>query len=106
MELKDKIKKALKEVYGDFETNLEVEYENRVTSSLLTGDTKNREEWSTYNQVMLELKHNLKDTLKVKQLQYELTEDSDPNKVCIGLISGLKIKSKELERLYFKIMNF
>ena len=106
MELKGKIKTALKEVYGNFETGLEIEYETRITETLLTGDTKNKEEWATYNQVMLELKHNLKNMLKVKQLQYELTDNANPNEVCIGIIKGLEIKTDELNRLYYKIMNF
>lgn len=106
MELKDKIKKALNDVYGNFETNLEVEYETTITDNLLNGNRQNRMEWATYNQVIIELKHNLKNMLKVKQLQYELTDDKDPNEVCISVIDGLNVKTEELNRLYDKIMNF
>jgi hypothetical protein len=106
MELKDKIKIALSEVYGEFKTGLEIQYEARLTETLLTGDTRNREEWVTYNQVMIELKHNLKDMLRVRQLQYELTDDSRPNEVCLGIIKDLGVKTTELDRLYYKIMNF
>jgi hypothetical protein len=55
---------------------------------------------------MLELKNNLKDTLKVKELQYKLTDDVDPNEVCIEIIETLEIKTPELDRLYNKIKNF
>ena len=106
MDLKNKIKKALTEVYGNFETELEIEYETRITENLLHGNRQDRIEWATYNQVIIELKHNLKNMLKVKQLQYELTDGKNPNEVCINVIDGLKIKSDELERLYVKIMNF
>jgi hypothetical protein len=45
----------------------------------------------TYNQVMLELKFSLKDSLKVKQLQYILTEDVDYNIECLRVIEGVEI---------------
>lgn len=106
MDLKDKIKSELHKVYGKFETVLEIEYEARITQSLLTGDTKNKEEWVTYNQVILELKNNIKNMLIVKQLQYELTNDTNPNEVCIGVLQSLKFKTEELDRLYYKIINF
>lgn len=106
MDLKSKIKSALNEVYGNFESGLEVEYESRVTEILLNGDIRHREEWVTYNQVILELKHTLKNMLKVKQLQYELTESLSPRDTCISIIEGLESKSDELDRLYYKIMAF
>jgi hypothetical protein len=106
VELKDKIKNKLREVYGGFQTYLEYEYENRITENLCTGTNKSKEEWLTYNQVILELKHNLKDMLKVKELQYRLTENEEPNEVCISLIESLSTKTPELERLYYKIINF
>jgi arginine utilization protein RocB len=62
--------------------------------------------WLTYNQVILELKHSLKDNLKVKELQYKLTEEVDPNEVCIEVMEEVKNLSPELERLYYKIRNF
>ena len=106
VELKDKIKDKLREVYGGFQTYLEYEYENRITDNLCTGTDKSKEEWLTYNQVILELKHNLKDMLKVKELQYHLTEEEEPKEACISLIEGLTTKTPELERLYHKIINF
>ena len=106
MELKNRIKKELSKVYGKFETGLEVEYETVVTNNLIFGNRRNREKWVTYNQVIIELKHNLKNMLKVKQLQYELTDNNNPNKVCISIIKGLDVTSNELDRLYDKIIDF
>jgi hypothetical protein len=106
VEIKDKIRSVLREVYGDFETYLEHEYEDRITENLYNGTIKNKREWMTYNQVVLELKHNIKDMLKVKELQYHLTEDDEPRKVCISVLNKVKIKTPELERLYNKIKNF
>ena len=106
MDLKNKIKVELTKVYGEFETGLEVEYETVVTNNLLFGDIQNRKEWVTYNQVIIELKHNLKDMLKVKQLQYELTDNNNPKSVCIGVLKELEDKSSELDRLYYKIIDF
>lgn len=97
---------VLREVYGEFETYLEHEYENYVTENLSMGDITNKQKWLTYNQVVIELKHNLKDMLKVKELQYKLTESLEPREVCIEVIEPLKNKSPELERLYNKIRNF
>jgi hypothetical protein len=54
----------------------------------------------------LELKNTLKDMLKVKELQYKLTENLDPNEVCIEVLETVKERSPELERLYNKIRNF
>jgi hypothetical protein len=44
--------------------------------------------------------------LKVKELQYKLTENSDPNEACIEVIETYNYKTPELERLYNKIKNF
>lgn len=106
MDLKVKIRKALRESYGDFVTNLEGEYQDRIIEALLNDDFKNKREWVTYNQVILELKHNIKDYLRVKELLYRLTDKEDPKKACIEVIKEVKIKTPELERLYYKIMNF
>lgn len=106
MDIRAKIKQALREQYGDFETHLEHVYEKKLTENLAGGNIKNKKAWLTYNQVVLELKHSIKDTLKVKELQYKLTENSDPNKVCIEVIKNIKNCSPELERLYYKIINF
>ena len=106
MDIKGKIREVLRKEYGNFETYLEHVYEDKLTENLAGGNIKNKKEWLTYNQVVLELKNSIKDTIKVKELQYKLTEDSDPNRVCIEVIKTLKHSSPELERLYYKIINF
>ena len=103
---KDNIRIALREVYGEFNTYLEHEYENYVTENLYEGSISDRKKWVTYNQVIIELKNNLKDTLKVKELQYKLTENTNPTDVCLEVLEAIKSKTPELERLYNKIMNF
>jgi len=97
---------VLREHYGEFASDLEHEYESKLTANLIEGDFEKKKAWITYNQVILELKHSLKDMLKVKELQYKLTEDVNPNDVCIEVIEELKDKTPELERLYYKIRNF
>lgn len=104
MKLKDKIKKILRENYGNFTTKLETEYEYKLTEQLINDNKKI--EWLTYNQVILEIKNSLNDMVKVKELQYKLTEDLDPNSVCIEVIESLNFLNPELERLYNKIKNF
>lgn len=106
MDIKAKIRKVLSEQYGDFKTHLEHVYEDKVVEVLVSEDKKNKEAWLTYNQVILELKHAIKDNLKVKELQYKLTDNLDPNKVCLEVIQDVKHRSPELERLYYKIINF
>lgn len=106
MDIKNKIKQVLREQYGDFTTHLEHVYEDKLAESLSDENPRCRKAWATYNQVVLELKHSLKDNLKVKELQYKLTENSDPNRVCIEVIDEVKSFSPELERLYYKIRNF
>ena len=103
---KENIRNALRGVYGEFSTYLEHEYENTITENLYVGDVANKRRWVTYNQVIIELKNNLKDTLKFKELQYKLTENVDPTDVCLEVLNSLKSKTPELERLYYKIMNF
>lgn len=97
---------VLREHYGDFNSYLEHEYENKITENLILGDIEEKQAWATYNQVILELKNTLKDNLKVKELQYKLTEEANPNEVCIQVIEAIKTQSPELERLYYKIKNF
>jgi arginine utilization protein RocB len=106
MNLKTKIRKTLKEQYGDFNSELEHQYEVKLTENIIIGDMNKKKAWLTYNQVILELKHSLKDNLKVKELQYKLTEEVDPNEVCIEVMEEVKNLSPELERLYYKIRNF
>ena len=106
MDLKGRIREVLKESYGNFDTYLEHKYEDKLTETLILGTNKNKKQWVTYNQVILELKHSLKDMLRVKELQYKLTENSNPNEVCIEVIENIRDRSPELERLYYKIINF
>lgn len=106
MNLKTKIRLVLKEHYGNFNTYLEHEYEIKLTENLIIGDIDDKRAWLTYNQVILELKNNLKDMLKVKELQYKLTENLNPNQVCIEVIETIQTKTPELERLYNKIKSF
>jgi hypothetical protein len=106
MNIRAKIRNVLREHYGEFETFLEHEYEDKVVSNLAEGNPKDKSAWATYNQVMLELKHSIKDNLRVKELQYKLTENTDPNRVCIEVIGNVKNLTPELNRLYHKIKNF
>ena len=106
MDIKVKIRKMLNEQYGNFTTHLEHVYEEKVVEILATDNIKNKKAWLTYNQVILELKHSIKDNLRVKELQYKLTDNLDPNRVCIEVIREVKNCSPELERLYYKIINF
>lgn len=106
MDIQNKIREVLTQQYGNFETHLEHIYETKMTEVLTNGNIKHKKAWVTYNQVILELKHSIKDNLKVKELQYKLTDDGDPNRVCIEVIKDLKDRSPELERLYYKIRNF
>jgi hypothetical protein len=106
MKIKDKIRGMLREQYGDFETHLEHIYEDKVIDVLVNENFKNKKAWLTYNQVILELRHSIKDNLKVKELQYKLTDNLDPKLVCIEVINNVEHPSPELERLYYKIKNF
>ena len=106
MNIRAKIKEALREQYGDFNTDLETEYITILTEKLIIGDIDDKRAWLTYNQVILELKNSIRDILKVKELQYKLTDNLDPNKVCIEVIEDVKDDSTELKRLYLKISNY
>jgi hypothetical protein len=106
MDIKSKIREELNKHYGDFETVLEHQYEDCVIENLNEGPVEKRKAWATYNQVVLELKHSLKDMLKVKELQYKLTEDTNPKEVIIEVIEDVKSFTPELERLYYKVKNF
>lgn len=106
MDTKRKIKTVLKEHYGSFNSYLEKEYADAVTTQLLSKSSRNKESWATYNQVILELKNNLKDLLKVKELQYRLTDQEDPQNACMDVLETVQAKTPELERLYYKIRNF
>lgn len=106
MNLNKKIRIVLKEHYGEFDTLLEHQYETKLTENLIVGDIEKKKAWITYNQVILELKNSLKDMLRVKELQYKLTENINPNDVCIEVMEDVKDRTPELERLYYKIINF
>jgi hypothetical protein len=103
MDLKRKIRKVLREHYGEFESYLEHRYEEVLTENLINGSRSTKQAWATYNQVVLELKKSIKNTLKLKELQYKLTDNSNPNDTCIEVISDIKDTSVELKRLYNKI---
>jgi len=104
--MKDKIRDILREANGSVDTYLEETFEKKILESISTRNKKRAEAWLTYNQVILELKHNVKDGLRVKELQYRLTNSENPNKVCLDVLIDIKKNSPELERLYYKIMNF
>ena len=44
--------------------------------------------------------------LRVKELQYKLTDDGNPNEIIIEAIEEVKTFTPELERLYYKIKSF
>jgi hypothetical protein len=106
VDIKANIRLKLRESYGEFETYLEGTYEDYLTENIYSSSIDNREKWVTYNQVILELKHNLKNMIKVKELQYKLTESLNPNDVCIEVLNSIDDLTPELERLYNKICNF
>jgi hypothetical protein len=101
-----RIKTALRERYGEFQTFLEHEYEEVITERLMKGEYCVKDEWATYNQVILELKDNVKNMMLVKELQYRLTDNENPNTVCIDVIKKSVANTPELVRLYQKIVNF
>ena len=105
--MENRIKSVLREHYGEFKTTLETLYVDTITENLLIDNYQHRNEWATYNQVILELKKNLKSNKKkIQELQFKLSNDDDPNKVCIEVIEDVDVLTEELERLYFKINNF
>ena len=106
MDLKVKIRQVLNEQYGGFKSDLEHEYEIKLTENLMTKSIKKRKVWATYNQIILELKHSIKDMLKVKEIQYKLTDENSTNDSIIESVEGVKTFTPELERLYYKIKNF
>ena len=105
--MKTRIKKALREFYGNFDTFLENDYETLMVEKIASPEE--RRQWATYNSVLLELKNNLKNQIRVKQLQYRLTDDENPKNVILEVLNEIKNKeqfSTELERLRAKINNF
>ena len=106
MDIRDRIREILRESYGGFNTSLEHEYEEMLTENLVFGKNDDRIAWLTYNQVILELKNSLKNSLITKKLQYMLTDNLNPNTACIEVIRDIRHPTKELERLYDKISKF
>jgi len=106
LELKQKIKDKLREVYGTFNTYLEIEYENLIIEKFLSDNWNHKRKWATYNQLVLELKNNINNIIKVRELQYTLTEDVLSKSNCLNVIEDIKNDSPELRRLYEKISNF
>jgi hypothetical protein len=104
--MRDKIKMSLKEVYGDFSTYLENEYKEKIIEILINESWVNKRKWITFNQLIVEIKDSLNDELKVKELQYRLTDIENPTEVCISVLENIKKTTPELERLYLKIKNF
>jgi len=105
--MENRIRSVLREYYGEFNTTLENLYVDTITENLLIDDYSHRMEWATYNQVILELKKNYKlNKKKIQELQFKLSNDEDPNQVCIEVIQDVDFVSEELERLYYKINNF
>jgi arginine utilization protein RocB len=106
MDIKSKIRSELRAQYGEFVTPLENIYENKITQTLIDGNIEEKKAWLTYNQVVLEIKNSTHNDLFVKELQYKLTDEIDPNDVCIEIIQRVDKPSLELKRLYYKIKNF
>jgi len=104
--MEQKIRNILREIYGGFNSQLEHEYELVITKALMEEDFVGKHEWVTYNQVVLELKHNLKDSMTLMELQYKLTDKVNPTNACIEVLEKLRDRSPELDRLYHKIRNF
>jgi hypothetical protein len=101
-----KIREELLKVYGTVDDYLDKVYLESLTNKLEIDNIELRREWLTYNQIILELKHNIKDLISVKELQYKLTDDEDPIITCLQFLKETKHHTDELERLYFKIKNF
>lgn len=104
--MKDKIRNILRQYYGEFNSFLENKYEDKIIEVLLTSDTYEKIKWATYNQLVIEIKNSIGDELIIKELQYKLTEDSNPIDACISVLEKMPTHTPEIERLYFKIRNF
>ena len=104
MDLKSRIKEELVKLYGVYESGLETKYNEKIIYEIMYNVNKN--EWATFNQVTVELKKNLKLRLKLQELLYRLTDEEDPQTVCISILEDIYPTDKELERLYYKIKTF
>ena len=85
---------------------LESQYKTVMLQKLSSKNRNQVRAWLTYNQVILELRDSLKNSLKTKELQYRLTDGENPNMACLDVMTEFKSESPELTRLYEKIMNF
>jgi hypothetical protein len=101
-----KIREVLAEQFGVGESHLEVQYENTLVEGLMEECFDTKHEWATYNQVVVELKNNLKEYQLAKELQYRLSDYESPKNACIDVITNTRTVSPELQRLYEKITNF
>jgi hypothetical protein len=106
MEIRERIKQELQKQYGSFDSYLENIYLDKIIDKLAFGNKQTKIRWSVYNQVIIELKHSIKDKLKLQELMYLLTDDKNPNIICIDVIKSVEKPTPELERLYLKIMTF
>lgn len=106
MDLRAKIREVLNEQYGGFKTALEHEYEIKLTEKLMDSSLKSKRMWATYNQIVLEFKHTIKDNLRVKELQYKLTDENNNKESILESLENVKTLTPEIERLYYKIKNF
>lgn len=107
MQLKSRIEKELRSIYGsEFESYLEMRYKEIILKHLMSGDIELQAQWLTYNQVLVEIKNVIKDELRTKELLYMLTDDGLPNVSCVKIIDKMETINDELVRLRNKIINF
>jgi len=103
--LRDKIKIALRELYGNEKTNLDRVFIEVITEGLLISEWFEKEKWATFNQVVFEL-NSIGEIKKAQELQYYLTDNNDPIIACLTIIERMGNKNNELARLYEKITTF
>jgi len=106
MLLKEKIRLELEKVYGQYEKGLESTYSDKIIYEIMSNPYNEKLEWSTYNQVIIELKHNLSLRLKLKELLYRITDEENPTDACISVLEKITNKTPELIRLYEKVKTF
>jgi hypothetical protein len=104
--IRENIRFKLNEIYGGFETKLESDYGEFIVDKISVKDSNEKRMWLTYNQLILEIKYGLKNMLLVKELQYKLTDNLNPNDTCLKIIEKINNKTPEIDRLYYKILNF
>jgi|APGre2960657404_1045060.scaffolds.fasta_scaffold418911_1 hypothetical protein len=97
---------VLRSTYGDFNTQLEHQYSDRIIAEISENKVNSVRQWLTYHQVILELKSNLDTLNKSKELQYRISDGENPKSACMKIISEINDCNSELKRLYEKINNF